>query len=77
MRTPLIVGNWKMFKTVAETVKHVKALRALVKDITDVEIVVARRFRRFMRRPIRFAAATSSWPRRTCIGNVRAHLPAK
>jgi triosephosphate isomerase len=30
-----------MFKTVAETVKHVKALRALVKDITDVEIVVA------------------------------------
>ena len=41
MRTPLIAGNWKMFKTVAETVKHVKALRALVKDITNVEIVVA------------------------------------
>jgi triosephosphate isomerase (TIM) len=41
MRSPLIAGNWKMFKTVAETVKHVKALRALVKDITEVEIVVA------------------------------------
>ena len=41
MRTPLIAGNWKMFKTVAETVKYVKALRPLVKDITDVEIVVA------------------------------------
>ena len=41
MRSPLIAGNWKMFKTVAETVKHVKGLRALVKDITDVEIVVA------------------------------------
>src|SRR5688572_24905714 len=41
MRTPLIAGNWKMFKTVAETVTHAKALRALVKDITDVEIVVA------------------------------------
>jgi len=41
MRTPLIAGNWKMFKTVAETVKHVKELRPLVKDITDVEIVVA------------------------------------
>ena len=41
MRTPLIAGNWKMFKTVAETVKHVKVLRPLVKDITDVEIVVA------------------------------------
>jgi triosephosphate isomerase len=41
MRTPLIAGNWKMFKTIAETMKHVKALRPLVKDITDVEIVVA------------------------------------
>ena len=41
MRTPLIAGNWKMFKTVAETVKHVKELRPLVKDITEVEIVVA------------------------------------
>ena len=41
MRTPLIAGNWKMFKTIAETVKHVKVLRPLVKDITDVEIVVA------------------------------------
>ena len=41
VRTPLIAGNWKMFKTVAETVKHVKELRPLVKDITDVEIVVS------------------------------------
>ena len=41
MRTPLIAGNWKMFKTIAETMKHVKALRPLVKDISDVEIVVA------------------------------------
>jgi triosephosphate isomerase len=41
MRTPLIAGNWKMFKTVAETVKHVKELRPLIKDIADVEIVVA------------------------------------
>jgi triosephosphate isomerase len=41
MRTPLVAGNWKMFKTIAETVKHVKALRPLVKDIADVEIVVA------------------------------------
>ena len=40
-RTPFIAGNWKMFKTVGETVKHVKALRALVKGITAVEIVVA------------------------------------
>src|SRR4026207_2552892 len=40
MRTPFIAGNWKMYKTVAETVKYVKEFRALVKDIADVEIVV-------------------------------------
>jgi triosephosphate isomerase len=41
MRTPLIAGNWKMFKTVDETVKYVKELRLLVKDSKGVEIVVA------------------------------------
>src|SRR5712692_9043593 len=41
MRTPFIAGNWKMFKTVQETVVFVKELRSLVKDVSDVEIVVA------------------------------------
>jgi triosephosphate isomerase (TIM) len=41
MRIPLIAGNWKMFKTVADTVKYVKEFRSLVKDIDDVEIVLA------------------------------------
>ena len=41
MRTPFIAGNWKMHKTVAETVRYVKELRGLVKDMTGVEIVVA------------------------------------
>ncbi|HEY7171598.1 MAG TPA: triose-phosphate isomerase [Vicinamibacterales bacterium] len=41
MRTPLIAGNWKMFKTVQEAVSFVKELRSVVKDINDVEIVVA------------------------------------
>src|SRR5919109_2182245 len=41
MRIPLIAGNWKMYKTVAETVKYVKELRGLVKDIDAVEVVVA------------------------------------
>jgi triosephosphate isomerase (TIM) len=44
MRTPLIAGNWKMYKTIAEAVKHVTELRPLVKDITDVEVVVAPAF---------------------------------
>jgi triosephosphate isomerase (TIM) len=41
MRIPFIAGNWKMFKTVQEGVVFVKELRRLVKDVTDVEIVVA------------------------------------
>ncbi|MBI4486378.1 MAG: triose-phosphate isomerase [Acidobacteria bacterium] len=41
MRIPLIAGNWKMFKTVQEAVVFAKELRSLVKDVTDVEIVVA------------------------------------
>jgi len=44
MRVPLIAGNWKMYKTVAETVKYVKEFRALVKGITDVEVIVAPTF---------------------------------
>ena len=41
MRIPFIAGNWKMFKTVQEAVVFTKELRAVVKDITDVEIVIA------------------------------------
>jgi triosephosphate isomerase len=41
MRTPFIAGNWKMYKSVAETVKFVKELRGRVKDVADVELVVA------------------------------------
>jgi triosephosphate isomerase len=41
MRIPFIAGNWKMFKTVQEAVVFTKELRSLVKDATDVEIVIA------------------------------------
>jgi triosephosphate isomerase (TIM) len=44
MRIPFIAGNWKMHKTVADAVKYVKEFRAMVKDIDDVEIVVAPTF---------------------------------
>jgi triosephosphate isomerase len=41
MRTPVLAGNWKMHKTVSETVKYVKEFRSLVKDIVGIEIVLA------------------------------------
>ena len=41
MRQPLIAGNWKMFKTVHETVATLKELRALTRTVRGVEIIVA------------------------------------
>jgi triosephosphate isomerase (TIM) len=41
MRIPFIAANWKMHKTVHESVVFVKEFRSMVKDIEDVEIVVA------------------------------------
>jgi triosephosphate isomerase (TIM) len=41
MRIPFIAGNWKMFKTVHEAVLYAKELRSIVKDVTNVEMVVA------------------------------------
>jgi triosephosphate isomerase (TIM) len=41
MRIPFIAANWKMHKTVHEAVVFVKELRSMVKDVVDVEIVVA------------------------------------
>ncbi len=41
MRIPFIAGNWKMYKTVADAVKYVKEFRVMVKDVENVEIVIA------------------------------------
>ena len=40
MRKPIIAGNWKMNKTGAETTQLIEALRPLVADVTEVDIVV-------------------------------------
>jgi len=44
MKMPFVCGNWKMYKTVADAVKYVKEFRSLVKDVSDVEIVLAPTF---------------------------------
>jgi triosephosphate isomerase len=44
MRIPFIAGNWKMFKTVQEAVVFAKELRNVMRDVSDVEIVVAPTF---------------------------------
>ena len=41
MRTPFIAANWKMFKTVHDAVVFAKEFRAVVKEATGVEIVLA------------------------------------
>ena len=41
MRTPFIAANWKMHKTVLESVAFIKEFRKLAEKVHDVEIVVA------------------------------------
>jgi triosephosphate isomerase len=40
MRTPLIAGNWKMYKTIAEAVELVEALLRDLGDTSDREVLV-------------------------------------
>jgi len=41
MRKPVIAGNWKMFKTIGESVEFVKDLRVRFANVDHCEIVVA------------------------------------
>jgi len=41
MRRPLIAGNWKMFKTVHDTVAYIRELRDALKALPGVDVVVA------------------------------------
>lgn len=41
MRKPVIAGNWKLFKTIAEAVSLVNELKPLVANSQGVEIIVA------------------------------------
>jgi len=41
MRQPVIAGNWKMYKTVAETVDFIEKLKPLVAGAAHCEVVVA------------------------------------
>jgi triosephosphate isomerase len=41
MRTPLIAGNWKLFKTIDEATAFITALKPLIADVKGVEVVVA------------------------------------
>jgi triosephosphate isomerase len=40
MRTPIIAGNWKMYKTAQQGAATIRALREAAGDVADVEIVV-------------------------------------
>ncbi len=40
MRTPIIAGNWKMHKTIAEAIQLTREIREAVSDITRVDVVL-------------------------------------
>ena len=41
MRRPIIAGNWKLYKTVKETVQFIEQLKPLVQDSNHCDIVIA------------------------------------
>ena len=41
LRRPFIAGNWKMYKTCAEAVETADSLKRLVKDVSEVDIMIA------------------------------------
>ncbi len=43
-RIPLIAGNWKMYKTVSESIQTAKRLKELAQDAAGVEIMIAPAF---------------------------------
>ena len=44
MRTPIIAGNWKMHKTVAEAIDLAQGVCNAVKDISNVDVVLCPTF---------------------------------
>jgi triosephosphate isomerase len=40
MRTPVIAGNWKMYKTAAQAAETIRALRGLLETVDGVEVVI-------------------------------------
>src|SRR3954447_8340391 len=44
MRTPLMAGNWKMYKTASDTSAFFEQFRPLVGSVTDREIVICPTF---------------------------------
>lgn len=44
MRIPVIAGNWKLFKRTADALDLVTGLSSMVKDVDDVQIIVAPSF---------------------------------
>ena len=77
MRQPVIAGNWKMYKTVAEMEAFFAAIAPQVAGVTHCEIVIAPPFtalRRAAELGERIGIAASA---RTCTGRRKAPSRAK
>ena len=82
MIRPLIAGNWKMFKTVRESLDLVERLKAAVRDVQDRDVVIAPPFTSLYRvgealkgSNIRLAAQNlSDRPEGACTGEISARM---
>ncbi len=77
MRRRVIAGNWKMYKTQADTRAFFAAFNPLVAGITDCDIVIAPPFTSIPAAVEAARARKSPSPPRTFSGKKKAHSPAK
>jgi hypothetical protein len=77
MRRPFIAGNWKLNKTVAESLELVNTLNAELSDIEDADIVVAPVFTAIRKRaapsPAKFPLPCS---RTSAAGTLSSGIPS-
>lgn len=77
MRKIVIAGNWKMNKTVAESVKLAADVVAAAKDIKSVVVAIAPTYLALAKVAEVVKETTSGLPLRMCTGKTRALIPER
>ena len=72
-RTPLIAGNWKMYKTEAEAERYIQELLPRVSSVDAVDVAICVPYTDLRAWSTAHAAHASRSTRRTCTRIRRAH----
>ncbi len=74
MRKPVIAGNWKMYKTIAEAVDFIAKIKPVAEKATHCEVVVAPPFTALAAAASAAKGSKSRCPHKTCTGTRKARI---